>query len=110
LASQTASDTGKRVLCFGEQLSHSSNTCVPVGVESVLISHSVITCPNCGTAKSEVMPTDACQFFYDCTGCGARLRLKPGDCCVFCSYGSVPCPPMQAERSAGGGGANACCR
>ena len=31
-------------------------------------------------------------------GCGARLKPKPGDCCVFCSYGSVPCPPIQAER------------
>ena len=29
------------------------------------------------------MPTDACQFFYDCKGCGARLKPKPGDCCVF---------------------------
>jgi hypothetical protein len=28
-----------------------------------------------------------------------RLRPKAGDCCVFCSYGSVPCPPIQAERS-----------
>src|SRR5579871_3599841 len=24
---------------------------------------SVITCPHCATAKSELMPTDACQFF-----------------------------------------------
>jgi hypothetical protein len=47
------------------------------------------------------MPTDACQFFYDCQGCGTRLKPKAGDCCVFCSYGNVPCPPIQA-----GGG---CC-
>lgn len=43
------------------------------------------------------MPTDACQFFYDCTGCGALLKPKRGDCCVFCSYGTVPCPPIQVE-------------
>jgi hypothetical protein len=41
------------------------------------------------------MPTDACQIVYRCTGCGTVLRPKPGDCCVFCSYGSVPCPPAQ---------------
>ena len=41
------------------------------------------------------MPVDACAFFYECTGCGERLRPKPGDCCVFCSYGDVPCPPVQ---------------
>jgi hypothetical protein len=60
-----------------------------------VIAHSVITCPRCGFAKSETMPTDACRFFYECEGCGAMLRPKPGDCCVFCSYGSVPCPPVQ---------------
>ena len=61
------------------------------------IAESVITCPQCGTARRERMPTDACQFFYECTGCGTRLKPKPGDCCVFCSYGSVPCPPVQVE-------------
>jgi hypothetical protein len=60
-----------------------------------MILESTITCPNCGTAKAETMPTDACQFFYDCTGCGELLRPKPGDCCVFCSYGDTPCPPIQ---------------
>jgi hypothetical protein len=54
-----------------------------------------LTCPTCSTAKTETMPTDACQFFYECTGCGALLRPTTGDCCVFCSYGSVACPPIQ---------------
>ena len=26
------------------------------------------------------------------------LKPKPGDCCVFCSYGTVPCPPIQAGK------------
>ena len=38
---------------------------------------STITCPECGFAREETMPTDAC---------------------VFCSYGSVPCPPIQAGK------------
>jgi hypothetical protein len=63
---------------------------------------SVITCPHCGVSKSETMPTDACQFYYDCTCCGALLRPKQGDCCVFCSYGSVPCPPIQEAGCASG--------
>jgi hypothetical protein len=29
------------------------------------------------------------------TGCGQRLKPKPGDCCVFCSYGDIVCPPRQ---------------
>jgi hypothetical protein len=66
-----------------------------------MIFESVITCPGCGVRKTETMPSDACQYIYDCTGCGTRLRPKSGDCCVFCSFGSVPCPPKQAEGAAG---------
>ncbi|HEV2097067.1 MAG TPA: GDCCVxC domain-containing (seleno)protein [Chthoniobacterales bacterium] len=56
---------------------------------------SVITCPQCGHSSEETMPTNACLFYYDCEQCGAKLKPKSGDCCVFCSYGSVPCPPIQ---------------
>jgi len=45
------------------------------------------------------MPTDACIFFYECQGCHELLRPLPGDCCVFCSYGTVKCPPVQAGQS-----------
>jgi len=58
---------------------------------------SVITCPACGFAREEIMPTDACLFFYECTNCGELLKPKPGDCCVFCSYGSHKCPPRQSQ-------------
>ena len=50
---------------------------------------SIITCPKCSYQTAEEMPVDACQFFYDCKGCGERLKPLPEDCCVFCSYGSV---------------------
>jgi hypothetical protein len=33
-----------------------------------------------------------------CKGCGETLKPLPGDCCVFCSYGTVPCPPVQAGQ------------
>ena len=64
-----------------------------------MIDQSVVTCPACGTAKAERTAADACRIVYACTGCGLELRPKAGDCCVFCSYGSVPCPPIQAERA-----------
>jgi len=66
--------------------------------EVPVILQSVVTCPQCGHQQQETMPTDACQFFYECPHCKALLRPKPGDCCVFCSYGSVKCPPMQMQR------------
>ena len=59
---------------------------------------SRLTCPHCGHTTEETMPIDACWFFYACNGCGEVLRPKQGDCCVFCSYGSVPCPPMQQRK------------
>jgi transposase-like protein len=60
---------------------------------------STITCPKCGHQATETMPTDACRFFYNCKGCGERLKPLDGDCCVFCSYGTMPCPPKQAGDS-----------
>ncbi|WP_415226281.1 GDCCVxC domain-containing (seleno)protein [Psychromonas sp.] len=66
---------------------------------SAIILTSVITCPHCGGKKTEVMATDACQFFYECTSCHKLLKPLPGDCCVFCSYGTVKCPPVQQSNS-----------
>ena len=65
-------------------------------VDSIVLRSS-ITCPLCGHTKKETMPTDACMFFYECSECRSRLKPMPGDCCVFCSYGTVKCPPIQAE-------------
>lgn len=56
---------------------------------------STITCPVCGHQQKEQMPTDACTYFYECTHCKTRLKPLAGDCCVFCSYGTVKCPPIQ---------------
>lgn len=66
---------------------------------SAVILESTIICPYCGHAEKETMPTDACQFFYECRGCNTLLKPKPGDCCVFCSYGSIKCPPIQKQES-----------
>lgn len=60
-----------------------------------IILESTITCPNCGHQKEETMPTDACQYFYECENCYQVLKPKVGDCCVYCSYGSEKCPPIQ---------------
>lgn len=68
-------------------------------MEKALILESTITCPKCGTQMEEIMPIDACQYFYTCTGCQEILRPLQGDCCVFCSYGTVVCPPVQAGAS-----------
>ena len=59
---------------------------------------STMTCLKCGFTKTETMPTDSCLVFYECQGCKATLRPKAGDCCVFCSFGTTPCPPIQQAR------------
>ncbi|HEY4141578.1 MAG TPA: GDCCVxC domain-containing (seleno)protein [Pseudolabrys sp.] len=64
----------------------------------MIVEQSTITCPKCGhqaTEKCRQMPV----IFFNCGGCGERLKPLPDDCCVFCSYGSVPCPPIQQNRS-----------
>jgi hypothetical protein len=62
------------------------------------IFDSTITCPYCGAQTTERMPVDSCRILYACPACHAILKPRDGDCCVFCSYGSVPCPPVQAHR------------
>ena len=66
---------------------------------AAVVLQSVVTCPRCGFSRQETMLVDACQFFYEYEGCKALLRPERGDCCVFCSYGSVKCPSIQAQRS-----------
>ncbi|WP_272885297.1 GDCCVxC domain-containing (seleno)protein [Aliamphritea ceti] len=64
-----------------------------------VILTSELTCPECGYVKPEQMPTDSCQWFYECESCKALFKPLKGDCCVFCSYGTVPCPPIQIDGS-----------
>lgn len=69
----------------------------PISMQLILTS--TITCPKCGHQKEETMPTDACQFFYECEQCKEILKPKKGDCCVYCSYGTVACPPIQEGKA-----------
>ncbi|WP_254429665.1 GDCCVxC domain-containing (seleno)protein [Ruegeria atlantica] len=69
--------------------------------EQTLALESTLTCPNCGHSQTEKMPTNACQWFYECKSCKTVLKPLEGDCCVYCSYANVPCPPIQSG--------NGCC-
>ncbi len=60
-----------------------------------IILQSEITCPECGVSKVETMPVNACQWYYECERCKTLLKPRKGDCCVYCSYGTVECPPVQ---------------
>lgn len=71
-----------------------------------VILDSELTCPECGYAEVLTMPTAACQWFHECAGCHVLLKPKKGDCCVFCSYATVPCPPVQLNDGKQSGG---CC-
>lgn len=69
--------------------------CAACAVREIELN-STIACPECGHTRTETMPEDSCRVVYECEACHATLRPKPGDCCVFCSYGSVKCPPIQS--------------
>ena len=60
---------------------------------------STLTCPECGHVSQETMPINACQWFYECVACKTLLKPKAGDCCVYCSFGTVKCPPIQEGKS-----------
>jgi len=68
-------------------------------VRNDIILKSTITCPICQHQALETMPTDACQWLYECKGCSQLLKPTGTDCCVFCSFGTVPCPSIQLKQS-----------
>lgn len=59
------------------------------------IYFSTLRCPHCGKRSFDQMPAHASVFFYDCPRCTQVLKPRNGICCVYCSYGDVPCPPRQ---------------
>ena len=59
---------------------------------------SVITCPECGSEAEEELHGDGPRVQYECLSCGVVLRPRRGEHCVFCSYGDVPCLPVQEAR------------
>lgn len=65
-----------------------------------VITKSKITCPECGFTEEAEMPTEACLYFFQCQNCKIVLKPKVGDCCVFCSYGEIKCPPKQIDSNA----------
>ena len=60
---------------------------------------NIITCPNCGSRSKEVMPENACQYFWQCPKCKTILKPLQNDCCVYCSYGDIVCPPKQMDSN-----------
>lgn len=60
---------------------------------------STITCPQCGAEATETMPENACRYFYECLSCHTILKPIAGDCCVFCSFATLPCPPKQRDEA-----------
>lgn len=81
---------------YRNRLHGNCDTCTVYNGKKIELE-STITCPECGHKKTDIMPTDACQYFYDCEKCGQILKPLEGDCCVYCSYGSKKCPPVQAD-------------
>ncbi len=62
-----------------------------------VLLQSTLTCPSCGVAKVETMPTNACQYFYECTACNTLLKPKQGD--AACSVPMGRCLARQFKRA-----------
>ncbi len=73
----------------------------PVNGEKKIVLESVVRCPKCGWQSPEIMPTTFCQVRYQCRNCGFVMTPLEGKCCIFCSYGSVPCPAVQGMKIPG---------
>jgi len=56
---------------------------------------SILSCPLCRRTSEEIVPPDTWIRRHRCRLCSKDFAAKPGDCCVFCSYGSVRCSGEQ---------------
>ena len=65
---------------------------------SHVVLTSIHTCPGCGFAEPECMPTNACLLFYECRSCKTLFRPKTEDCCVTFSFGKVKCLSVQERK------------
>jgi len=63
-------------------------------LDNIMMNNAIITCPDCEFSKKEIMPSNQCIVFYECENCFSILRPLKNDCCVFCSYSDVQCPPV----------------
>ena len=62
-----------------------------------VVGACTITCPVCKTKTTEAMSSEAPKGRYHCPKCLTWLKPKPGDHCIYDSYGSVNCPPLQIK-------------
>jgi hypothetical protein len=88
---------GVLLLLYGAYLYYKKMIGAKISTRIQLLSS--ITCPECGHTKEEIMPKNACQYFYECENCRTVLKPEKGDCCVYCSYGTVTCPPIQQGQN-----------
>src|SRR5215831_7132623 len=65
-------------------------------IASTAILESVLTCLGVRRCDAGKDAHGLLSVFHECTACGTLMRPKAGDCCVFCSYGSVKCPYVQS--------------
>lgn len=64
-----------------------------------LIDYSIIKCPFCGGKSIEKLELVTVEDRCTCKHCGMELKPLPGDCCVYCSYGSAGCIKMQIWKA-----------
>ena len=54
-----------------------------------------ITCPACQHTGRLTLREGIRHDVLWCPVCGAKLTPPPGECCVPCAYGTLPCLPVQ---------------
>jgi hypothetical protein len=59
-------------------LTHSGVSKLAVAIVPEMITNSTITCPRCGYQAAEMMPIDACHYFFDCKGLRRAAKTPSG--------------------------------
>ena len=63
-----------------------------------VVKHCVLTCPVCKNRTQEFMVSESLKLVFQCPACLTWLSPKKNDHCIYDSYGSVNCPPIQIKK------------
>ena len=60
-----------------------------------VILETVMTCPSCHAKEKQTMWPHFIESVFVCNKCNKPHLQIPDRCCIYCSYGSIECPPIQ---------------
>lgn len=78
-----------------------ASTSTPSTPSPGVVRESTLVCPRCNHGERMMMAENSSLVVHVCQSCGLEMHRLPGNCCLFCTWGTVPCPTAQRAYNPG---------